>query len=321
VTLTATRLARPILAVLASAGLLLTMVSATLAAAAAPPTITFPVPSKVVIGGPEVSWLAALTNPADGVDIPHAQVSLVIDPHGHATASDLTLSLLPTGQPDRIVLPLADQPDGTIALTINDNEGFDLPADTSTGARFFLAAGPAAKPGPIQVTIVVKAGDGSGGGPDIATDGRTVELVKAHGPTIALSRQAVEPGGTIKVSVTGFKPGSTVKVELHSAVTPLGSIKVGSSGAGSTTVTVPSSANGGHQIVARGRTATGQAAAIAAAVQVGLPESATDTSAAAPQPSPSGSDDPRLWTAVLGGSLLTIVLLRRRLERPSATAR
>ena len=79
--------------------------------------------------------------------------------------------------------------------------------------------------------------------------------------------------------------------------------------------------DGGHQVVARGRTATGQAATVSADVQVGLPDSATETTAVAPRRSPTDSDDPRLWIAVLGGSLLTIVLLRRRLERASATAR
>ncbi len=306
-------------AVLVGGALLLAVVPTVLAGVASPPTVSFPVPSPVVIGGPEVSWKATLTNPADGVDIPNTQVRLIIDPHGHATAADLTLSLLPDGQTDRLTLPLADQPDGTITLALNGSEGFDLPPGTSTGARFYLSAGAGAHPGSIHVGVVVAAGDGSGGLTDLAGDGRTVKLIKANGPSIGLDLDAVEPGGSLKVSVDGFKPGSTVAVELHSSVVPLGTIKVGAAGSGSITVTVPTSANGAHEVVARGRGVTGKAVAVSAAVVVGLPDSATDGASASRGREPADTADTERWLLVLGGSLVTIVALRRRLgESPDS---
>ncbi len=311
-------IARHATALVAGTALLLALVPTVIAGVAPAPTVSFPVPSPVVIGGPEVSWNARLTNPADGVDIPNTQVRLIIDPNGHATAADLTLSLLPDGQTDRLTLPLTDQPDGTITLALNGSEGFDLPPGTSTGARFYLRAGAGAHPGAISVTIVVAAGDGSGGLTDLTSDGRTVKLVKASGPSIGLDRAAVEPGGRLKVSVDGFKPGSTVAVELHSSVVPLGTIKIGTGGSGSLTVTVPTSANGAHEVVARGRSVTGKAVAVSAAVQVGLPDSATDGASATRGREPADTNDTGRWLLLLGGSLVTIVALRRRLvETPT----
>lgn len=289
--------------------------SAILAAAPAPPTISFPIPSKVVIGGAEVTWPAALTNPADGTDIAETFVRIVIAPHGHVHAADLTMSLLPTGQPDRIVLPLVDEPDGSIGFDINGQGGFPLPAGTTTGADFFLRAGSGATAGTIDVGIVVEAGDGNGGRVQVAGDSHAVRLVKPKGPSVSLDASAVAPGGRLHVSVAGFKPGSTVKLDLHSAVVPLGSVKVGSSGSGSVTVTIPDGVSGQHSIVARGRSVSGALVSVSAAVQVGLPDSAT---AAARSTGPDAPAPAMTPTAILIGFAVAglFAALRRRL-RPS----
>ncbi len=83
---------------------------------------------------------------------------------------------------------------------------------------------------------------------------------------------------------------------------------------------------GAHEVVARGRGVTGKAVAVSAVavsavVVVGLPDSATDGASASREREQADTNDTRRWLLVLGGSLVTIVALRRRLEESPTTAR
>ncbi len=77
-------------------------------------------------------------------------------------------------------------------------------------------------------------------------------------PAGNISTKTVSPGGTVDVSGSGYLPNSDVTITLNSTPVLLATVKTNSSGAFSTTVTIPSNtALGSHTLVIAGKDANG----------------------------------------------------------------
>jgi hypothetical protein len=76
-----------------------------------------------------------------------------------------------------------------------------------------------------------------------------------NAPSITTNVSVVVPGGSLVVSGSGFQPGEAVTLQLFSTPVTLGTTSVDSTGAFSTSVTIPvSTPLGNHTIVATGGT-------------------------------------------------------------------
>lgn len=128
-------------------------------------------------------------------------------------------------------------------------------------------------------------------------------------PTASVSSSTATPGGTVSVQSSGWQADSSVSLTLFSDPVSLGSVTADSSGAFSTTVTIPSgTAAGAHRIVLSGTDANGNAATQEIAITV--------TVAAGDGSLPrTGSDSPPyiLFGAglLLVGAVLAVVARRR----------
>ena len=115
---------------------------------------------------------------------------------------------------------------------------------------------------------------------------------------VSVSTTTPAPGASLAISGSGFEPGETISLVFHSTPTSLGSVTADSSGAFSTSVTIPAGASGSHEIVGTGLT-SGAVATIA--LDVGGSSSSSSGSGS------SGLSD--TGVAVIGIGAVGVVLL------------
>lgn len=73
---------------------------------------------------------------------------------------------------------------------------------------------------------------------------------------VSVSDQSVQAGQTVNVQGSGFPANTSVSLSVHSATTSLGSVTTGSDGSFATTVTMPASLVGSHELVASSASTT-----------------------------------------------------------------
>ena len=100
--------------------------------------------------------------------------------------------------------------------------------------------------------------------------------------SLSASTCSASTGCTLTVSGSGFEAGETIDLTLHSTPTGLGTTRADSSGAFSTTVSVPAATPAGtHMIIATGETS---ATTASASFTVTVPTATATTIAATPVP-------------------------------------
>jgi len=145
-----------------------------------------------------------------------------------------------------------------------------------------------------------------------------------RGPDLELSATTVERGQTITATVTGFDPGTSGIITIASVEQQIGSFTMPASGAGSSSITIPTNISlGGHTVFARG-TVNGQPGAASEGITVVAEDGGGGSSGTTGTESSSGSGFARtgifvIPTALVGAGLVLGGMALKRSSRRGKT--